>query len=83
MPRGNEKFIRRQKEIARQQKAEEKRRQKAARKSGTGDGGTPDDDIAAIQAALDAGLNPGSQADRLGEAGASDEEPAEGEGSAE
>ena len=65
MPRGNEKFIRRQKEIARQQKQEEKRRAKASRK--TDGSSSADDEIAAIQAALDAGLNPGSAEARAGE----------------
>jgi hypothetical protein len=60
---GNQKYLRRQKEIARQKKQEEKRKAKEARKAG-GQGNAGDDEVAAIQAAVDAGLNPGSAEDR-------------------
>jgi hypothetical protein len=50
------KFARRQREAARQQQQEMKRAEKAARRNHKG---RADDGIAAIQAALDAGLNPG------------------------
>jgi hypothetical protein len=65
MTRGNEKFLRRQKEVARQKRQEEKRRARLARKDERPEGGTAgDDDVAEIQAAMDAGLNPGSEKDR-------------------
>lgn len=57
MARGNEKFIRRQKEVERQKAQEEKRKKRAERKAaGLADPG--DDDVAAIQAALDSGVDP-------------------------
>ena len=77
MARGRESFIRRQKEIARQTKQKEKREARTHR-GGADTGG--DDDIAAIQAALDAGLNPGSAQDRLASVGEGEPEAtAEGE----
>jgi hypothetical protein len=78
MARGNEKFLRRQKEIARQQRQKEKRLERADRKSRRS-GGAGDDDIAAIRSALDAGENPGSAEARVGEDG----EDAEGDAATE
>jgi hypothetical protein len=63
--RMDRKFQRRQKEMARNQKAQAKRAERAARREKSGGAGG-DSDIAAIQAALDAGLNPGSAAERTG-----------------
>lgn len=57
MTRGNEKFIRRQKEVERQ-KAQEEKRQKRAQRKREGGADAGDDDVAAIQAALDAGVDP-------------------------
>jgi hypothetical protein len=53
------KFYRRQKEVARQQKQKEKRLERASRRADR-EGAPADDGLAAIQAALDAGLTPGS-----------------------
>ncbi len=55
--RGNEKFIRRQKEIARQ-KAQEEKRQKRVQREGVPKAAAGDDEVAAIQAAIDAGIDP-------------------------
>ena len=57
MKKGNEKFVRRQKEVARQQAQVEKRRKRAERDAERKSGGA-DDGIAAIQAAIDAGIDP-------------------------
>jgi hypothetical protein len=62
---GNEKFIRRQKEVKRQKAQEEKRQRRAERKAQGKSGGAGEDDVAAIQAALDAGLNPGAPEETL------------------
>lgn len=79
------KFYRRQKEVARQQKQKEKRAERASRRER---GAPADDGVAAIQAALDAGLTPGSpgwpgQEDEptSGEDEGSSEESEEGQGS--
>ena len=60
MPRGNEKFIRRSKEVARQAAQKEKREKRAQRKAEGGGGAAGDDDVAAIQAAIEAGVDPKS-----------------------
>ncbi|HZS37150.1 MAG TPA: hypothetical protein VFF06_09995 [Polyangia bacterium] len=59
MAKGNEKFIRRQKEVERQ-KAQEAKRKKRAERHAEGKTSAADDDIAAIQAAIDAGIDPNS-----------------------
>ena len=74
--RGNEKFIRRQKEVERQKAQAEKREKRAARKNDKGQAG--DEDIAAIQAALDAGLQPGAPTGPG--AGGDEEQKEQGEG---
>jgi hypothetical protein len=56
MKQGNEKFVRRQKEVARQKAQEEKRKKRAERAENPSRSG--DDDVAAIQAAIDAGVDP-------------------------
>lgn len=76
------KFYRRQKEIARQQKQKEKRAERASRRER---GAPADDGLAAIQAAIDAGLTPGDpgwpgQGD---DAASSDDDSSEEEGSEE
>ena len=75
MARGNEKFLRRQKEIERQKAATDKRVKRADRKAHRTGAAAGDEEVAAIQAALDAGENPGAADER------SDEEapPPEGE----
>ncbi len=55
--RGNEKFIRRQKEVARQ-KAQEEKRQKRVKREGAPKAAAGDDEVAAIQAAIDSGIDP-------------------------
>ena len=79
MAQGNQKFLKRQKELQRQAKQAQKRQEKEDRKTRKGG---PDDDIAAIQAAMDAGLNPGTAEDRIGEVGAVEDDagPQEEEG---
>jgi hypothetical protein len=64
MAKGRETFLRRQKEIARQKRQQEKRQAKAIRKAQGTAGKSGDDELAEIQAAVDAGLNPGSAKDR-------------------
>lgn len=82
MARGNEKFIRRQKEVERQKAQAEKRMKRAERKADpTKDGAPGDADVAAIQAALDAGVDPRTLNTGAGEGGdetATDDEGEEG-----
>ena len=72
MAKGNEKFIRRQKEVERQ-KAQEAKRKKRAERHAEGKTSAADDDIAATPAAIDAGIDPNSLRDESA-AGEGDEE---------
>lgn len=74
MSRGKEAFLRRQKELARQERQKQKALDREARRARRAGGDSGNDDVAAIQAALDAGLNPGSAEERV----RSDEGPDEG-----
>ena len=79
MTRGNEKFIRRSKEVARQQAQKEKREKRAQRKAAGGGGAAGDEDVAAIEALIQSGVDPATlMAGKPDKVEGEDEEAAEG-----